>query len=78
MVDEGRAARLLRGVAERVDRLAHSSEHRITDSESLWLDGVKYLCEQTASAERTSRFWWSTERCHTPRVQRDRRTTNQE
>jgi uncharacterized protein YutE (UPF0331/DUF86 family) len=43
MVDEGRAARLLRGVAERVDRSAHASEHRNTDSESLWLDGVKYL-----------------------------------
>ncbi len=43
MVDEGRAARLLRGIAERVDRLAHASDHRNTDSESLWLDGVKYL-----------------------------------
>jgi uncharacterized protein YutE (UPF0331/DUF86 family) len=43
MVDEGRAARLLRGVAERVDRLTHASEHRNTEGESLWLDGVKYL-----------------------------------
>lgn len=43
VVDEGRAARLLRGIAERVDRLAHASEHRNTDSDSLWLDGVKYL-----------------------------------
>ena len=43
MVDEGRAARLLRGIAERVDRLAHASNHRNTDTESLWLDGVKYL-----------------------------------
>jgi uncharacterized protein YutE (UPF0331/DUF86 family) len=43
MVDEGRATRLLRGIAERVDRLARASDHRNTDSESLWLDGVKYL-----------------------------------
>jgi uncharacterized protein YutE (UPF0331/DUF86 family) len=43
MVDEGRAARLLRGIAERVERLAHASDNRNTDSESLWLDGVKYL-----------------------------------
>jgi hypothetical protein len=43
MVDEGRATRLLRGIAEPVDRLARASDHRNTDSESLWLDGVKYL-----------------------------------
>jgi uncharacterized protein YutE (UPF0331/DUF86 family) len=33
----------LRGIAERVERLAHASDNRNTDSESLWLDGVKYL-----------------------------------
>jgi uncharacterized protein YutE (UPF0331/DUF86 family) len=43
MVDEGRASRLLRGIAERVDRLAQAAIHPDSDSDSLWLDGVKYL-----------------------------------
>ena len=43
MVDEGRAARLLRGVAERVSRLESASNTRDQAPESLWLDGVKYL-----------------------------------
>ena len=44
MVDEGRVARLLRGVDERVARLVAGRE--LPDgrrSEPLWLDGIKYL-----------------------------------
>jgi uncharacterized protein YutE (UPF0331/DUF86 family) len=43
MVDEGRAARLLRGVADRIHRLNEAADHRDDDPSSLWLDGVKYL-----------------------------------
>lgn len=44
VVDEGRVARLLRGIDERVARLAaerqQASERR---NDALWLDGIKYL-----------------------------------
>ena len=44
MVDEGRVARVLRDVSERVDRLAAEHDHAATRrSEPLWLDGIKYL-----------------------------------
>ena len=43
MVDEGRAARLLRGVSERIRRLDTASTRRSDNLDSLWLDGVKYL-----------------------------------
>ena len=42
MVDEGRASRLLRWIAERTDRLA-AAENRDLSTGSLWLEGVKYL-----------------------------------
>ena len=42
MVDEGRAARLLRAINERVDRLSHAAKRRDSAAGSLWLDGVKY------------------------------------
>lgn len=44
MVDEGRVARLLRGVDERTNRLAEQRanvSHRRHDT--LWIDGIKYL-----------------------------------
>ena len=43
MVDEGRAARLLRTVSERIRRLDTASTRRSDNLDSLWLDGVKYL-----------------------------------
>ena len=43
MVDEGRAARLLRGIADRIRRLDEATVRRDDDPTSLWLDGVKYL-----------------------------------
>lgn len=43
MVDEGRASRLLRGIAERIDRLAAAAENPDLGTGSLWLEGVKYL-----------------------------------
>ncbi len=43
MVDEGRAARLLRGVADRLRRLEEAAAHPDLTASSLWLDGVKYL-----------------------------------
>lgn len=43
MVDEGRVARLLRGVNDRLERL-RAARTRPTDTrDDLWLDGVKYL-----------------------------------
>ena len=43
MVDEGRAVRLLRGIADRIRRLDEATVRRDDDPTSLWLDGVKYL-----------------------------------
>jgi uncharacterized protein YutE (UPF0331/DUF86 family) len=43
VVDEGRVARLLRAISERVDRLEAANDGRSDAPESLWLDGVKYL-----------------------------------
>jgi uncharacterized protein YutE (UPF0331/DUF86 family) len=43
VLDEGRVARLLRAISERVERLESANEGRIDSPESLWLDGVKYL-----------------------------------
>lgn len=43
MVDEGRATRLLRGVAERADRLRDAAVEPSENRRGLWLDGVKYL-----------------------------------
>lgn len=43
MVDEGRVARLLRAVSERIRRLDEATTRRDDDPDSLWLDGVKYL-----------------------------------
>jgi uncharacterized protein YutE (UPF0331/DUF86 family) len=41
VVDEGRVARLLRGVTERTGRLR--AAFAVSDRGDLWLDGVKYL-----------------------------------
>lgn len=43
MVDEGRVARLLRGVDERVARLEQQRSTKLERHDSLWLDGIKYL-----------------------------------
>ncbi len=43
MVDEGRIARLLRGVSDRTARLRSAAATPETDRGPLWLDGVKYL-----------------------------------
>lgn len=43
VVDEGRASRLLRGIADRVRRLGDAAQQTDRDPTSLWLDGVKYL-----------------------------------
>lgn len=44
MVDEGRVARLLRGVEERVSRLAAQRANvPKRRHDTLWLDGIKYL-----------------------------------
>ncbi len=43
VVDEGRLTRLLRGVAERADRLRDASTIPTIERSTLWLDGVKYL-----------------------------------
>lgn len=43
MVDEGRVARLLRGIAERTDRLRLAAVSPEMPRPQLWLDGVKYL-----------------------------------
>lgn len=43
MVDEGRVARLLRGVSDRVARLREAGATPVADRGPLWLDGVKYL-----------------------------------
>lgn len=43
MVDEGRVARLLRGVSDRTARLRAAAATPESDRGPLWLDGVKYL-----------------------------------
>lgn len=44
MVDEGRVARLLRGIDERIGRLAEQRAVVASRrSDPLWLDGIKYL-----------------------------------
>lgn len=43
MVDEGRVARLLRGITARTDRLRDATERPVHDRDDLWLDGIKYL-----------------------------------
>jgi uncharacterized protein YutE (UPF0331/DUF86 family) len=43
VVDEGRATRLLRGIAERADRLRTAAAVAGGERPELWLDGVKYL-----------------------------------
>ena len=43
VVDEGRVARLLRGVTERTGRLRAAFALPVSDRGELWLDGVKYL-----------------------------------
>jgi uncharacterized protein YutE (UPF0331/DUF86 family) len=41
MVDEGRVARLLRAITERLDRIEATAQRR--DDDAIWLDAVKYL-----------------------------------
>ena len=43
MVDQGRVARLLRGIADRVARLTAATDQLEDEQHGLWLDGVKYL-----------------------------------
>lgn len=43
MVDEGRIARLLRGISDRSARLHAAAATRDEIHDPLWLDGVKYL-----------------------------------
>ena len=43
MVDEGRVARLLRGITDRSARLHAAAATRDETHDPLWLDGVKYL-----------------------------------
>lgn len=43
MVDEGRVARLLRGVSDRTLRLREAAAMSNAERGSLWLDGAKYL-----------------------------------
>lgn len=66
MVDEGRVARLLRGISDRVGRLAAATPPTQLDPSSLWLDGVKYLfvtaiegCVDVAHHIASSESWQS-------------------
>jgi uncharacterized protein YutE (UPF0331/DUF86 family) len=43
VVDEGRVARLLRGLADRVERLRTAADRSPSARDELWLDAVKYL-----------------------------------
>jgi uncharacterized protein YutE (UPF0331/DUF86 family) len=43
VVDEGRVARLLRGLTDRVARLREAGATPVADRGRLWLDGVKYV-----------------------------------
>jgi uncharacterized protein YutE (UPF0331/DUF86 family) len=43
VVDEGRVTRLLRGIAERTERLRSAAAVPEAGRPDLWLDGVKYL-----------------------------------
>jgi uncharacterized protein YutE (UPF0331/DUF86 family) len=43
VVDEGRVARLLRGLADRVERLRRAAGQSPSERDELWLDAVKYL-----------------------------------
>lgn len=44
MVDEGRVARLLRGVDERIGRLAEEQPNAVDRrTDDLWMDAIKYL-----------------------------------
>jgi uncharacterized protein YutE (UPF0331/DUF86 family) len=47
VVDEGRVARLLRGIAERTARLRNAFDGSAATRGDLWLDGVKYLLVTT-------------------------------
>jgi uncharacterized protein YutE (UPF0331/DUF86 family) len=47
VVDEGRVARLLRGIAERTGRLRAAFDGPPATRGELWLDGVKYLLVTT-------------------------------
>ena len=50
MVDEGRVARLLRGVSDRTARLRDAAVMAEADRGPLWLDAVKYLLVTTVEA----------------------------
>jgi uncharacterized protein YutE (UPF0331/DUF86 family) len=47
VVDEGRVARLLRGIAERTSRLRAAFDSPAATRGDLWLDGIKYLLVTT-------------------------------
>lgn len=47
MVDEGRVARLLRGISERTSRLRVAFDSPPATRGELWLDGIKYLLVTT-------------------------------